>query len=122
VDKEDIVGMWAAIQRFLSLDHAAIWKDWEKRVQTIADALAPLKGVTTETFVPPIANHAPHLRVRWDTTRLSPATVIKQLHDGEPCIEVRPALKDALEVSVWMLEPGQETIVARRLREILQKG
>jgi L-seryl-tRNA(Ser) seleniumtransferase len=122
VDKEDIVGMWAAVERFLSLNHAAVWKDWEMRVQTIADALAPLKGVTTETFVPPIANHAPHLRIRWDTTRLPPASVIKQLRDGEPCIEVRPALKDALEVSVWMLEPGQETIVARRLREILQKG
>jgi len=122
VDKEDIVGMWAAIERFLSLDQAAVWKDWEKRIQTIAVALAPLQGVTTETFVPPIANHAPHLRVRWDTTRLSPAAVIKQLRDGEPCIEVRPALKDALEVSVWMLEPGQETVVARRLREILQKG
>jgi L-seryl-tRNA(Ser) seleniumtransferase len=122
VDKEDIVGMWAAVEHYLGQDHAALWKEWQKRVQTVAGALAPLKGVQTEMFVPPIANHVPHLRIRWDTAKLSVAEAIKSLRDGDPRIEVRPPLKDAIEVSVWMLEPGQAEIVGRRLREVLQKG
>jgi L-seryl-tRNA(Ser) seleniumtransferase len=122
VDKEDIVGMWAAVERFLKLDHQALWRDWEKRVQTIADLLAPLKDVKTEPYVPPIANHVPHLRVRWDVNRLAPAEVVKQLRAGEPRIEIRAVVKDGIEVSVWMLEPGQAEIVGRRLREILAKA
>jgi L-seryl-tRNA(Ser) seleniumtransferase len=121
VDKEDIVGMWAAVERFMKLDHEAVWREWEKRVQTIADALAPLKHVQTERFVPPIANHVPHLRVHWDISRLTPTTVVKQLRDGEPRIEIRAVIKDGIEVSVWMLETGQEQIVGKRLREVLAK-
>jgi L-seryl-tRNA(Ser) seleniumtransferase len=121
VDKEDIVGMVAAVEHFLKQDHAALWREWEKRVQTIADALAPLKGVQTERYVPPIANHVPHLHVRWDVRKLSPADVVKELRAGEPRIEIRAAVKDGIEVSVWMMEPGQAEIVGRRLREVLQK-
>lgn len=118
-DKEDIVAMWAALEFFLKQDHAALWKEWERRVQTIADAVAGIKGVQTEKYVPPIANHVPHLRVRWDASKLTPADVVKQLRDGEPRIEIRATLKDGIEVSVWMLEPGQAEIVARRLRVVL---
>jgi L-seryl-tRNA(Ser) seleniumtransferase len=121
-DKEDIVAMWAALESFVKQDHAALWKEWEKRVRTIAGALAGLPAVKTEEFVPPIANHVPHLRVRWDVSKLSPADAVKQLRDGEPRIEIRAEIKDGIEVSVWMLEPGQAEIVARRLREVLAKA
>jgi len=122
VDKEDIVGMWAAVEAFSKEDHAAVWKEWEKRVQTIAGMAATIQGVKTETFVPPIANHVPHLRLTWDVSKLKPADVIKQLRDGEPKIEVRPAIAEGLEVSVWMLQPGQAEIVGKRLAAVLAKS
>lgn len=103
VDKEDIIGMLAAVERFLKLDHAALGREYEKRVQTIADAVAGLPSVKTEPFIPPIANHVPHLRIRWDASKRSAADVVKQLRDGEPRIEIREELKDGIEVSVWML-------------------
>jgi L-seryl-tRNA(Ser) seleniumtransferase len=122
VDKEDIVGMWAAVEAFSKEDHAAVWKEWEKRVQTIAGMVAAVPGVKTETFVPPIANHVPHLRLTWDVSKLKPVDVIKQLRDGEPKIEVRPPIAEGLEVSVWMLEPGQAEIVGKRLAAVLAKS
>ena len=123
VGKEEIVGMWAALRRFLKQDHAAVWAEWEKRVQTIADLVTTVKGVKTEKFVPPIANHTPHLRLTWDAgLGVTPAEVAKRLREGTPRIEVRPIIAEALEVSVWMLEPGEERIVGERLRDALKKA
>jgi L-seryl-tRNA(Ser) seleniumtransferase len=124
VGKEELVAMWAAVDRFVKLDHVAVWRDWEQRVKTIAGLATEVKGVKTEQFVPPIANHAPHLRITWDfkATGLTPADVTKQLRDGEPPIAVRPGNPDALEVAVWMLEPGQDEVVGRRIRDILKKA
>jgi len=80
--------------------------------------------VTTEVWVPEIANHVPHLRIRWDTQRvkIGVAEVVKRLREGEPSIEVVPGSRDALVVGVWMMEPGEERIVARRIREILRSA
>jgi len=120
VDKEDLVGLWAAVEHFLNQDHPAVWREWERRVQSIAGQLAGLKGVRTEQFVPPIANHVPHLRIQWDAARLAPAEVARQLRAGEPRIELRSVQADGIEVSVWMLEQGEEKIVGRRLAEVLR--
>jgi L-seryl-tRNA(Ser) seleniumtransferase len=123
VGKEELVGMWAALEHYLKQDHAALGREWEQRVQTIAGLVASVKGVKTEAFVPPIANHVPHLRITWDPAALglTPADVIRQLRDGEPRIEIRPAVQESIEVAVWMLEPGEEQIVGQRIRDILRK-
>ena len=119
VDKEDLVGMWAAVQAYLKQDHKATWQDWEKRVETIAAEVAKVPGVKTEKFVPPIANHTPHLKITWDSSKIAPADVARKLRDGQPRIEIRPLIKDGVEVSVWMLDPGEAEVVGRQLREVL---
>jgi uncharacterized pyridoxal phosphate-dependent enzyme len=121
VGKEELVGMWAAVRLYLSQDHAARWREWEQRVRTIAELVGSVPGVHTEPFVPPIANHVPHLRIAWDTAKgPKPADIVRRLREGQPRIEVRPIVGDALEVAVWMLEPGQERLVGERLRELLK--
>lgn len=124
VGKEELVAMWAAVERFVKLDHAAVWRDWEARVQTIADMVGEVKGVKTEKFVPPLANHSPHLRITWDfqASGIKPEDVVSQLRAGAPPIELRPGVADAIEVAVWMLEPGQDKIVGQRLRAALKKA
>jgi D-glucosaminate-6-phosphate ammonia-lyase len=123
VGKEELVAMWAAVDRFVKLDHAAVWRDWEQRVKTIAGLVAEVKGVKSAQFVPPIANHAPHLRITWDIKAAgrTPLEVAKVLREGEPSIAVKPDVADALEVAVWMLEPGQDEIVGKRIRDLLKK-
>jgi L-seryl-tRNA(Ser) seleniumtransferase len=119
VNKEELLGMMVAVENYVKRDHAAEWKEWEKRVKVIADAVS-LRGVETETFVPEIANAVPHLRIKWDQSKLSATEVVKQLREGEPSIEVRPGSKDVLEVAVWMLQPNEAQIVAKRIREVLK--
>jgi L-seryl-tRNA(Ser) seleniumtransferase len=122
VGKEEIVGLWAALECFLRQDFKALWREWESRCATVAERVGAVAGVKSEPFIPVIANAVPHLRITWDTSRLKPADVVQRLRDGEPRIEVRPVVGDALEIAVWMLEPGEVDIVADRLKEILQKG
>lgn len=122
VNKEEILGMMVAVEVFVKKDHAAEWREWEKRVKMIADSVGPVPGVKTETFVPEIANAVPHLRITWDQSELkiTPADATRRLLQGEPSIELRPGAKDGLEVAVWMLQPGEAQIVARRIREVLK--
>ena len=52
-------------------DHEAEWKEWERRIRTIVDSVRDMPTVQTETFVPPIANHVPHLRMKWDPRKIA---------------------------------------------------
>jgi L-seryl-tRNA(Ser) seleniumtransferase len=125
VNKEEMVGMLVALERFLARDHEAEWKEWEKRVATITDAVRGLPSVTTETTVPQIANHTLHLHIRWDQSRIAiaPTEVMKRLREGEPSIEACPMTnREQLVFTVWMMQPGDAQTVARRVREILSKA
>ena len=124
VNKEEMVGMMAAVEVYLKTDHAAEWRDWEKRIKTIADSVNPISSVKTETFVPEIANAVPHLRITWDekALKITAKDLTKKLLEGEPAIELRPGAKEGIEVAVWMLQPNEAPIVARRIREVLKSA
>jgi D-glucosaminate-6-phosphate ammonia-lyase len=122
VNKEELLGMLAAVETFIKKDHEAEWRDWDKRVKTIADTVGPINGVKSERFVPEISNAVPHLRITWDESQLkiTPAEAVKKLREGNPSIELRPGAAQGIEVAVWMLQPGEAQIVARRIREVLK--
>lgn len=122
VNKEEMLAMLVAVESYLKRDHQAEWREWEKRVKLIAGSVSAVRGVTTEVWVPEIANHVPHLRIRWDQAqvKIAPADVARQLREGQPSIEVVPGSRDQLVVGVWMMQRGETQIVARRIRQILQ--
>jgi L-seryl-tRNA(Ser) seleniumtransferase len=136
VAKEQIVGMVAAVDWFLSQSDAEFEAEFRRRADRIAAALKDIPTLKSEIFIPPIANNVPHLLVRYDQQRvkISPKEVAQQLRAGTPSIELNPATgstqasagisKDAnkIVVGVWMLEPGEDVIVARRLREVLTQA
>lgn len=122
VNKEEILGMMVAVELYLSKDHQAEWSEWERRVATIAKAVAKIPSVESETKVPPVANHVPHLHIRWDKSRipLTPREAMTRLREGSPSIEANPMTNsNELVIGVWMMKPGEAEIVARRVREVL---
>jgi D-glucosaminate-6-phosphate ammonia-lyase len=122
VNKEEMLGMLVALEMYLQRDHTAEWKEWQRRVEVIQKAAEKFPSVTSLVDVPPIANHTPHLKLAWDQgkIKIDPLQVKKMLLDGEPSIEVTPSTnKETLVFTVWMLQPGEVDIVAKRLSEVL---
>jgi seryl-tRNA(Sec) selenium transferase len=123
VNKEEMLGMLVALELYLQRDHAADRQAWDFQVEMITQAVREIESVTWEVDVPPVANHTPHLKLRWDRTRLniSPVEVRRQLLEGDPSIEVTPSTNEKeLVLTVWMLQPGEAEVVARRIAEILK--
>ena len=122
VNKEELLGMLVALETYLKKDHEAERREFERRAEVIQKAAASVAGVTGEIFVPDVANHVPHVRVSWDATAfgLTPDQVVKAMLAGDPSIGLRTDDK-GLFVGVWMMQPGEDTVVARRLREVLEK-
>ena len=122
VNKEEMLGMLVALEQFINRDHKAVWAEWERRIATISKAVAAVPGMKSETFVPPIANHVPHLRLTWDFSKsITPLEVAKALRAGDPSIELNPDTNaEQLVVGIWMLQPGEAEIVAKRLRAVIR--
>ena len=125
VGKEEIVGMVAAVERYLRIDHVAEWKDWEQRLRAMQRIITAVPGVKTGSFVPEVANHVPHLYLKWDEGELgiTKAECAKQLREGEPSIEVlEDDYPQGMSVTPFMMKPGEESIVARRIKSILEQA
>ncbi len=121
VNKEEILGMMVALELYLEKDHQAEWLLWEKQIRMINDAAKAVPGVDTEIHVPDIANHVPSIRVRWDQerVRITPNEVREALRNGHPSIETVGG-KDSVDMTTWMMRPGEERVVASRLQQILE--
>jgi L-seryl-tRNA(Ser) seleniumtransferase len=135
VAKEQIVGMVAAVDWVLSHTEESMQGDYQKRADLISHAVKGVPSVTTETVVPKIANHVPHLLICFDpaVTGVTTAEVVKILREGTPSIELNPNTGHApnqgipsnantLVVGVWMLQPGEDAVVGHRIRAALTKA
>jgi L-seryl-tRNA(Ser) seleniumtransferase len=123
VGKEEIVGMIKALELYLEEDHEALHKEWQRRLEYIAGQLGGVAGVTTSFPKLEIANHVPHLRIQWDAKRipLTPRDVGKLLRQGKPSIALSTGEHgEALSMNSFMLEPGEEKIVATELVKVLK--
>jgi L-seryl-tRNA(Ser) seleniumtransferase len=125
VGKEEIAGMFAAVERYLEIDHEAEWKEWEQRLDAMEAILTSVPSVKTGRFVPEVANHVPHLYINWDEQKLgiSRAQCGKELREGEPSIEVlENDYPQGMAVTPFMMRPDEDLIVAGRIKAILTSG
>jgi D-glucosaminate-6-phosphate ammonia-lyase len=122
VNKEEMLGMLVALDLYLKRNHEQERREFDKRADVILKAATDLPGVKAEVFVPEVANHVPHVRISWDPRAqgLTAADAVKAFRDGEPSVGTRSE-DGSLVIGVWMMRPGEEKIVGRRLREVLGK-
>ena len=114
-----------------------------KRAVRIQKLIDTVPGVKTEIQIPVDGNRYPTLIVTWDEPAwsFSVADCDRQLREGEPRIEVltssnpslvsalkedhnpkTPKSADRLEIVSMTLQPGEELIVGKRLRDILTQA
>ena len=109
--------------------------EFHARANRIIARLKSIPTLQAAVVVPEVANHVPHLLLDYDHSRvkISAREVADKLRQGEPCIELNPSTglrntrgltgdKDTIVVGVWMLQPGEDLVVARRLHEVLSQA
>ncbi len=138
VGKEEVMGALAAVEAWSKMDLEALNRKWKERVERIAKLVETVPGVTTNISIPEGGNRYPTLTVNWDEAgwKYTVADCDRQLREGEPRIEVltasNPSLVPAvsgkdpktprhnkLQIISMTMEPGEELVVGKRLRELL---
>jgi len=117
VGKEEMVGLYAAVRRYVGLDHAAVGRLYEGRVATIIGELDGLPHVFAARDWPNEADQpAPRALVRFSPP-LSRDAIAAALEGGDPAIVLHLAGDDGILLNPMTLEDGEDLIVAHRVRE-----
>jgi uncharacterized pyridoxal phosphate-dependent enzyme len=122
VNKEEILGMYMALELYVNKDHKKEWKSWEEKISYIEGKVKNINGVTTSVSVPPVANHTPFLKIAWDPKliKINRVQMQEKLRKGNPSIEVIGFGEYEISCTVFMLRPEEEKIVAKRIQEELK--
>lgn len=128
IGKEEILGLLAAVEMWVQRDHEKEDEVWTQWMQTIADRVAKIDGVTATVRQPRgINNHSPGLSINWDPAKLgiTGEEVSNILWTTEPRIALggrggRPASNQTgISITAYMMMPDDVKIVADRIYEIL---
>ena len=132
VGKEEIMGMLSAVEMWVKRDHKAEWAQWESWLNTIADSVKRVDGITTEIRQPSsdLSNRSPELIIRWDGAKVGVTgpELAKIALDTEPRIALassagsRPGnMASSVAIVPYQMQPGDEKVVAERLFALLSK-
>jgi L-seryl-tRNA(Ser) seleniumtransferase len=132
VAKEQIVGMVAAVDYLLEQSDETNLVEYNRRCEIISDAVKNIPTMQCSVVIPKIANHVPHLLLKYDPEKVGVTVpqVQERLRAQKPPIELNPNTghkpnqgipsdANTLVVCVWMLQPGEPEIVGRRIRAAL---
>jgi L-seryl-tRNA(Ser) seleniumtransferase len=136
VGKEEAMGMLMAVEMWVKRDHEAEYKQWMSWMEHIAERVSAIDGVKATVREPSgLSNHSPGLSIRWDTDKIgiSGEQVSHTLFTTEPRITLagsggygRNASASPTETGVsilaYMMQPGDERVVANRLHEVISSA
>jgi len=120
VNKEEMIGLLYALERYSKLDFAALDKEYERASAFLMDACAKL-GLKPEKAPFDRARRIHRVFVSWDEAakKVTTAKAVEALMNGEPRIAVsRNPSGQGLEFVVMMNDAGDEKVLARRMKEI----
>jgi L-seryl-tRNA(Ser) seleniumtransferase len=128
IGKEEIIAMLAAVEMWALRDHKKedeIWTGW---MQSIADRVGKVAGVTATVRQPPtIDNHSPTLSINWDAAKLglTGQDLANILWTTEPRIAVttgggsRGGGQTGISITAYQMRAEDVKIVADRLHQVL---
>ncbi|MBT4504108.1 MAG: aminotransferase class V-fold PLP-dependent enzyme [Gemmatimonadetes bacterium] len=127
IGKEEIMGMLAAVEAWVTRDHKAEWQVWLSYLDLIATRVESIGGVTTRVEEPRgLSNHAPALRISWDPSALhiTGEEVAEDFARKTPRIAVGSGGEDGLtsiNITPNQMQPGNAEVVAERVYQILSE-
>jgi len=121
VDRQEMVGVVAAVKTWMTINHEERLADIEDRSQKFINILSDMPGINTK-MIGNIIGHQPfgvELRIDETKTGMSAPKLVETLKEGDPPIwtRVRDG-DDYIAIHMFGLKVGEEEIVAERIKEL----
>jgi L-seryl-tRNA(Ser) seleniumtransferase len=123
IDRQEMVGVVAAVKRWMTLNHEERLADAERKSQTIIRSLRGIDGVNAEMIDNVIGHMAFGVHVEVDPSRagLTVYQVMDRLKEGDPPIWTRVRDdEDWIDVHVFGLADGEAEIVGERMAALFR--
>jgi D-glucosaminate-6-phosphate ammonia-lyase len=124
VGKEEMIGLLAAVERYLTLDHTARDQACEMTVRYWCDELNSVPGVTaTRDFPNEAGQPLPRCKLDLNANLIGRTRddVICDLMEGEPSIAVGSQGEHGIYLNPMTIEPGEDAIILQRLLVVLNR-
>ncbi len=138
--REEHIGMLAAVEAWTKRDHEKEMKTWNGYLDTIAKKVSGVDGVKTTIRQPTgLGNRTPTLSISWDPSKLNITgqEAADELSSTKPRIALSaggggggrggqapdPAMANmtSINIAAWMMQPGNDKIVADRVFDVLSR-
>jgi D-glucosaminate-6-phosphate ammonia-lyase len=120
VDRQDIVGVVAALEAWFAMDHEDRLTDYRTRLATIERAVDGIPGVSAElTIYDSYVQLALHIVLDGNPRGMDAQQLADDLLADSPRIRVNVIAEDTIFVAAHTLNEGEESIIADRLRGLL---
>jgi uncharacterized pyridoxal phosphate-dependent enzyme len=138
VGREETMGMLAAVEAWVKRDHKAEWDKWLSYLDTISKRVTQVEGVTAAVREPTgLSNRSPALIISWDPDKLhiTGEEVAEEVARSKPRIalgagggggrrrggDAPESGSTSISITAWMMQPGDDRIVAERLFGVLSQ-
>ncbi|MBK5294504.1 MAG: aminotransferase class V-fold PLP-dependent enzyme [Acidobacteriia bacterium] len=137
VGREETLGMVAAVEAWVKRDHKAEWIKWLSYLDTISKRVSQVDGVSTAVREPSgLSNRSPALTISWDPAKLhiTGEEVAEEVARNKPRIALGAgglgrgrggsppdSSTTSIDITAWMMQPGDDKVVADRLFGVLSQ-
>jgi L-seryl-tRNA(Ser) seleniumtransferase len=124
VNREEMIGLLVAIERYSKLDFDAIDRENAAQAQFLIDQFTKL-GINAEKTPFDRTRRVHRVKVTWDEKKFGITTreLEKKLLEGDPRIVVlRGSGGKGVEFTCFMNDPGDEKFAAKRMKEIFHRA
>ncbi len=117
VGKEEIIGLVKAVELYLKRDHEAESREWERKARFVVDSVSKVPHVTCR-LAPGIMATA-WIKLDEKALGMTTAEAVAKLEAGSPALWAKWSAADGIAINAATWPDGAETLVVRRLTEVL---
>ena len=130
VGREEHIGMLAAVEAWVAMDHVKEMNTWVSWLETIGNKVSTINGVKTSITrpEPELIHHVtPYLFIRWnpDQLHITGEEIAEELGTIAPRIAVQVGKDESgltgITLVGYMMIPGNDKVAANRIYEVLSR-
>ncbi len=127
VGKEEMMGMLAAVEAWVSRDHQAEWKTWLSYLDNISKQVSKINGIQTTVEEPTeLSNRSPRLKISWDpdVLNITGDEVAENFARTKPRIAIGSSNgpgATSIHITTGQMQPGNDKVVAERIYNLLSQ-